>query len=215
METDTTLIKMTISEFKKIKDLNIFNLHKSDILFENTNKLSNIAIASAITAMGRVTLMEDALFLEKEYGVKLAYCDTDSHFVIAKKGLSLLGVRSPYGAFFDPSKAETEIFYAVFVKPKFYIYKYKDIDGFVVEVNKLKGASKNIDQDAVVIAIETNGKYIVEDIKYVSTKDFHIKGGLVNKSFDCINNTKRIWLKNQDKEDKIPKDTIAIWNEKR
>lgn len=102
-----------------------------------TNKYSNVAIASAITAKARIKLYKVFKDVIGWRG-RLLYCDTDS-IVASFKNENILGIKNNSGLCFDPTKPDTLIKKSWFAGPKTYSIIFNNN----LNVTKIKGVPKN------------------------------------------------------------------------
>ena len=104
---------------------NIFISYKKDMLTykkRHSYGESNVAVAVAITSLGRIHLYNDMLAVS-QHGGKIAYCDTDSIFVEFEE--SPLGKKHG-SAYWDHENPLTRFEEEVFLAPKMYSIKDRD-----------------------------------------------------------------------------------------
>lgn len=181
---DLDFIKIELTP-QVIKDLSI-KLKK--------NK-GNVAIAAAVTSKARVKLLNAQLAVI-ENGGRILYSDTDSIFAAYKTDVT----NQRHGeVFWDGSKNNTFIDDAVFIAPKTYAVKYKNI----TEV-KIKGLAQNsINYAELKELFYANSTHVViENFHAITRKNFNLKNEISTKDILLNAYDKRKFINN--KKNTIP-----------
>lgn len=173
--------------------------HNQYIIKDEKKIIGDLAIAAAITAIGRVKLMTDAYKIEEDGG-RLLYTDTDSHFVAYPNGKNINGnnvIGTKVGdVIFDAEKKDTILTKSIFLSPKFYAYEYKNNDK-IYKVVKCKGARKMDISIDLLYKNFTNNKIIKYSGDYLEKKELYLKKNIVNKNFSPFIESKRKWNDNK------------------
>jgi hypothetical protein len=137
--------------YNKFMNENLDNNFKEPINKKYTHQ-SNVAISSAITALGRIHLNQ----LMQIAGLKIYYHDTDS--IISDKLPPKELINNEIGGL----KLEHQIINGIIISKKFYYLKCKDKNGKVYEVKKAKGLGGDQLNEKDYIDL-LNGKTIIKN----------------------------------------------------
>lgn len=193
---ETSIIVDKANYEKKAKFLNITKeTYVNDMVilsFINKNKKSsirsNVSIAAAITARGRVKLHRGLMSVIKNDG-RILYTDTDSIFAAFKKNVD----NEVHGeVFWDTSKNDTKILEAIFAIPKGYAVKT-----LFTETVKLRGFKQNsISFTEFKEAFQSNKKLLFKEL-LIQKKNYILYLKLHEKNTILTNYDKRIFDENK------------------
>lgn len=170
---------------EKYKLAGIYHSYKNDIQsYKKSYKFteSNVAIAAAITAVGRMRLYEDMVSVQKNGG-KIAYCDTDSIFAQFDHSNTL---GKTYGnVYYNPDLEETTFSEGVFLAPKMYAIKDR--------LTHIKGAPLNrvTFEEMKNLYIEKAANVAIDDITIFARKNLDIIKQSQNKVYSLWASDKR------------------------
>ena len=197
-ELDWWFKNFEIISCNSINKLNYIKVKINKKLIKIINKsefnttLSNVAIASAISSKARIKLIK-AFNDVKSNGGDLKYCDTDSLFVGFKKDI----LDEKHGeVYWDSKKKDTIIENSIFIAPKLYGVKFKNIE---VETIKIKGISNpQIRIEDLKKSFYNNKTNIKFKQTQFSRKNFIIKTEEIEKNLNFNFFNKRIWNKSKN-----------------
>lgn len=145
---------------------------------------TNVAVAAAITALGRIRLYKDMISVTS-HGGKIAYCDTDSIFAEFDK--------SPLGEthgeiYWDPENPMSRFEEGVFLAPKMY-----SIKNHPTHVKGLKVGA--INHQRVLECLTTRAESLsVKGLYEFHREKLNIKLRPLSKEFLLWSNDKRQWI---------------------
>lgn len=159
----------------------------------NKKTKSNIAMAAAISAKGRIKLYKAQMEVLKYKG-RLLYSDTDSIFASFNKNIQVENKLLDKYVYFDTTKKDTELFDAFFISSKSYALILKDKS----EIIKIKGINTNeLNYWDLKKKFFENENYIKLKNTQFSKKNFFLENLLISKEINIQNYDKRIFIDNK------------------
>jgi hypothetical protein len=173
---------------------------KKIIKIPKQKQKSNVSLSSAISSKARIKLykaQEDV----KLSGGRILYSDTDSIFASYKENVD----NRKFGeVFWDISKKDTKIEDAVFISPKTYALKYKDVEN--VKIKGIKRNSINFDEIKKLF-YEDSSILKFNYINFIKKEDFSIFLEKGVKEINLQTYDKRIFNDNKKTTSPIYKNT--------
>jgi DNA polymerase type B, organellar and viral len=159
----------------------------------NKKTKSNIAMAAAIAAKGRIKLYKAQMEVLR-HGGRLLYSDTDSIFAAFDKNNIIEDKLLDRYVIFDTSKKDTEILDAVFISSKSYALILKDL----TEIVKIKGINTlDIPFYEIKNKFFNNDNFLKINNNQFSKKNFSLENMIISKEINLQNYDKRLWLSNK------------------
>ena len=167
------------------KENNVFYHYNQDLAkykqsYRHTE--TNVGVAAAITAMGRIRLYRDITSV-LEHGGKVAYCDTDSIYALFEN--SPLG-QTHGGVYWDPNDELANFEEGVFLAPKMYSIKnrHTHVKGVKLDSARHEELLEALKNKADTLKFET--------LQFVKQNyDIYLRG--VDKEYSLWDDHKRIW----------------------
>lgn len=200
--SETSIIVNRADYEKKAKLLNIVKeLHINNVVilsFKNEttidNVYSNVAIAAAITARGRIKLHKGLMSTIKNGG-RILYTDTDSIFAAFTKNMDNV-IHDEI--FWDTTKSNTKITRAVFAIPKGYAIETQN-----TQIVKLRSFKQNSVSFKEFEEAFNNNKNIFSQELLIQKKNYILFLKLYEKHTLLSNYDKRIFNKNKQTTEPI------------